>query len=517
MSEPPAKKPKVLSDEVKAAMASGNINISKEDAEIMELSSGSKEAASKHTTLLKQVEAMRRARTITVPTNDTLVRRKLREVGHPITLFGERAPGRRERLRAILARLAVEQADVYEKLMKMPGQQEQKQVAENKPVLYEGSKEVEACRSKIAHFSLPLARARIAMQRRKRQDPKPGEEEADIRAVQTTERTLKKFANLSSEIGDNRPISCCHFQSGGKYLATGSWSGYSKVFSIPDGVHTHTFRSHDDDRICDIAFHPHSGISQQPSAVNVATSDANGNVYLWPLPAPPVRDKGEAELKIPITDPIACLSGQKDRSSRIAFHPCGDYLASASYDKTWRLWDVNAQKAVLIQRGHSRAVYGLAIQGDGSLLASGDLGGNARLWDLRTGKAILPLKGHSKQVLCMDFHPNGYQLMTGGGDNTVRIWDLRKKGTIYTIPGHTKLISNLKWQPEHGRFLVSSSYDGTAKMWSAADYQLLKVLAGHEGQVMRVDVTTDSSYVATASMDRTWKLWAFDDSIEETY
>lgn len=62
--------------------------------------------------LLAQVEAMRRARTMVVPTNDLTVRQKLRELGHPITLFGERAPGRRERLRAVMARLVVEKQDV---------------------------------------------------------------------------------------------------------------------------------------------------------------------------------------------------------------------------------------------------------------------------------------------------------------------------------------------------------------------------------------------------------------------
>jgi U4/U6 small nuclear ribonucleoprotein PRP4 len=50
-----------------------------------------------------QVDAMRRARTIIVPTNDLTVRQRLRELSHPITLFGELAPGRRERLRTIMA------------------------------------------------------------------------------------------------------------------------------------------------------------------------------------------------------------------------------------------------------------------------------------------------------------------------------------------------------------------------------------------------------------------------------
>ncbi len=40
----------------------------------------------------------------------------------------------------------------------------------------------------------------------------------------------------------------------------------------------------------------------------------------------------------------------------------------------------------------------------------------------------------------------------------------------------------------NGEFIVTSSYDGTAKIWTTRDYDLLKILAGHAGRVMRLDV-----------------------------
>lgn len=50
-----------------------------------------------------QIEVARRARTVAVPTNEEDVKLKLRELGHPICLFGERAGDRRDRLRKIVA------------------------------------------------------------------------------------------------------------------------------------------------------------------------------------------------------------------------------------------------------------------------------------------------------------------------------------------------------------------------------------------------------------------------------
>lgn len=68
------------------------------------------------------------------------------------------------------------------------------------------------------------------------------------------------------------------------------------------------------------------------------------------------------------------------------------------------------------------------------------------------------------QVLGVSFSPNGYHLATGGEDNTCRIWDLRKRRTLYTIPAHSNLISQVKFEPQEGYFLVTASYDMTAKV-----------------------------------------------------
>lgn len=69
------------------------------------------------------------------------------------------------------------------------------------------------------------------------------------------------------------------------------------------------------------------------------------------------------------------------------------------------------------------------------------------------------------QVLGVSFSPNGYHLATGGEDNTCRIWDLRKKKSMYTIPAHSNLISQVKFEPQEGYFLVTASYDMTAKVY----------------------------------------------------
>lgn len=65
------------------------------------------------------------------------------------------------------------------------------------------------------------------------------------------------------------------------------------------------------------------------------------------------------------------MKGHQDRVCRVAFHPSGNYAASASFDTSWRLWDITTQKELLLQEGHSKEVYAIDFQEDGSLVGSG--------------------------------------------------------------------------------------------------------------------------------------------------
>jgi len=118
------------------------------------------------------------------------------------------------------------------------------------------------------------------------------------------------------------------------------------------------------------------------------------------------------------------------------------------------------------------------------------------------------MEGHLTSIFGIDFSPNGFHIATASEDNTCKIWDLRKRTCIYTIPAHTNLLSDVKYQRIEGQYLVTASYDNTAKIWSNKTWQPLKMLPGHDGKVMSVDVSPDHKFIATSSYDRTFKLWA---------
>ncbi|KAK3031473.1 hypothetical protein RJ639_035508 [Escallonia herrerae] len=491
---PPVLRPPLAQNgEVKASDSdsdredTGTLRTVKASAPAYEISEESRLAKERQERLMQEFLMKRRAAALAVPTNDMAVRARLRRLGEPMTLFGEREMERRDRLRMLMAKLDSE--GQLERLMKIHEEEEAAASAaltegvEDESIQYpfytEGPKSLLDARVEIAKYSIVRAAMRLQRARRKKDDP---DEDLDAEINWALEQAGSLVLDCS-EIGDDRPLSGCSFSQDGQMLATCSLSGIAKIWSMPQVKKIYTLKGHTE-RTTDVAFSPIHN--------HLATASADRTARLW---------NTEGTL-------LKTYEGHLDRLGRIAFHPSGKYLGTTSFDKTWRLWDVETGEELLLQEGHSRSVYGLSFHHDGSLAASCGLDALARVWDLRSGRSILALEGHVKPVLGINFSPNGYHLATGGEDNTCRIWDLRKKKSLYIIPAHGNLVSQVKFEPQEGYFLVTASYDMTAKVWSSKDFKPVKTLSGHEAKVTSLDVVGDGQYVATVSHDRTIKLWS---------
>jgi WD40 repeat protein len=71
-----------------------------------------------------------------------------------------------------------------------------------------------------------------------------------------------------------------------------------------------------------------------------------------------------------------------------------------------------------------------------------------------------------------------YHLATGADDHQIKIWDLRYRKELYTLPAHNNLISTVKFEPNNGRFLLSSSFDNTIKVCAHLARSLVRVPMG---------------------------------------
>ncbi|KAF9884983.1 hypothetical protein FE257_000893, partial [Aspergillus nanangensis] len=103
---------------------------------------------------------------------------------------------------------------------------------------------------------------------------------------------------------------------------------------------------------------------------------------------------------------LQALEGHSDRVRSVTFRPDGKMLASASGDKTIRLWDPITGQCLQTLEGHSEWVRSVTFQPDGKMLASASDDKTIRLWDPITGQCLQTLEGHSGWVRSVTFQPD---------------------------------------------------------------------------------------------------------------
>lgn len=205
-----------------------------------------------------------------------------------------------------------------------------------------------------------------------------------------------------------------------------------------------------------------------------------------------------SDLSIKLWDPgddyknIRTLQGHDHSVSCIRFIPSGasgaplsgNLLASASRDKTIRVWDITTGYCLRTIKGHADWVRQVSPTIDGRYLLSVSNDQTARMWDAATGDCKITFLSHEHVIECCTFAPaSTYPHLsplaglkkppsstsaaefcaTGGRDKLIKLWDCR--GTcIKTLTGHDNWIRALVFHPG-GRYLISASDDKTIRCW----------------------------------------------------
>jgi WD40 repeat protein len=200
----------------------------------------------------------------------------------------------------------------------------------------------------------------------------------------------------------------------------------------------------------------------------------------------------------------------------MALSPNGEIVAGGYNDGKVKLWDVETRKVIATWTEHTDVVFTLCWSADGERVASGSWDGTARVWNInvkRGENSILTIKTGHTWVRAVTYSPDSSKLATGGNEeNAVKIWDAKTAELLNTLK-HDHRVESLAWTSD-GKKLIFGSL-GLIRIFDTATWQQIGVLEGHNyiGSVSAISLSPNNRLLASASWDKTARLWNLDTNL----
>ncbi|CAN4115138.1 unnamed protein product [Withania somnifera] len=155
-------------------------------------------------------------------------------------------------------------------------------------------------------------------------------------------------------------------------------------------------------------------------------------------------DKMIHVCKVGENRPVKTFSEHQNEVNTVKWDPSGSLLASCSDDTTAKIWSMKQDACLHDLREHCKEIYTLTWSPTGTgtsnpnkqlLLASASFDSTVKLWDVDLGRCLHSLNGHRDPIYAVKFSPNSEYLASGSLDKCLNIWSVKEGKIVRTYAG----------------------------------------------------------------------------------
>ena len=269
------------------------------------------------------------------------------------------------------------------------------------------------------------------------------------------------------------------------------YAGLYNVARLYGGLNYKSFKGHNGE-IRSIAFIPGKN--------EFYTSGSDGQVLKWAV------DSKEQTIQI-------VYSGS-DIIEVLAVSPDASWLACGSGNSVIKMIPLKGNNAGFDMSGHKGKIKSLIFSFDGKYLYSASLDGKVLKWDL-AARTSTNVSDGSMSITSIDISSNNKYLAGISSDGNVVVWSPDNKSDKFRIETTGKNIKVVRFNPENN-ILAIGDVNGNVELWDISLKKKISEVKAHSAQINDIQFNTTLKQMATASNDKTVKIFNIKDPADLT-